>query len=88
MLRCEQRKNFIMHKKYLSDTCEYGPLNAAGIYLFKVNNRNTRTSCEICSKLKIKTPERSHWRRSGVFIVEFEHISHLVLVFLLLTLSR
>ena len=27
-------------------------------------------------------------RRSGVFIVNFEHISHLVLVFLLLTLSR
>ena len=27
-------------------------------------------------------------RRSGIFIVNFEHISHLVLVFLLLTLSR
>ena len=25
-----------------------------GIYLFKVNNRNTRTRCEICSKLTIK----------------------------------
>ena len=60
----------------------------AGIYLFKVNNRNTRTRCEICSKLTINTPERRHWRRSGVFIVNFEHISHLVLVFLLLTLSR
>ena len=30
----------------------------AGIYLLKVNNRNTRTRCEICSKLTIKTPER------------------------------
>ena len=30
----------------------------AGIYLFKVSNRNTRTRCEICSKLTIKTPER------------------------------
>ena len=39
-------------------------------------------------KLMIKTPERRHWRRSGIFIVNFEHISHLVLVFLLLTLSR
>ena len=28
-----------------------------------------------------------HWRPSGVFIVNFEHISHLVLVFLLLTLN-
>ena len=30
----------------------------AGIYLLKVNNRNTRTRCEICSMLTIKTPER------------------------------
>ena len=60
----------------------------AGNYMFKVNNRNNRTRCEICSKLTIKTPERRQWRRSGVFIVNFEHISHLVLVFLLLTLNR
>ena len=47
-------------------TSKYGP---AGIYLLKVNNRNTRTMCEI-------------W--PGVFIVNFEHISRLALVFLLL----
>ena len=29
-----------------------------------------------------------HWRRSGVFIVDFERISHFALVFLLLTWSR
>ena len=57
-------------------------------YLLKVNNRNTRTRCEICSKLTINAPERRHWRGSGVFIVNFEHISHLVLVFLLLTLNK
>ena len=56
--------------------------------MFKVNNSNTRARCEICAKLTIKTPERRHWRRSGVFIANFEHISHLVLVFLLLTLSK
>ena len=56
--------------------------------MFKVNNKNTKTRCEICSKLTIKTPERRHCRRSGVFIVNFDHISHLVRVFLLLTLSR
>ena len=57
------------------------------IYMLKVSNNNTRTRCEICSELRIKTPEH-HWRRSGVFILNFEHISHLVLVFLLLTLNR
>ena len=31
-----------------------------GIHLLKVNNRNTRTRCEICSKLTIKTPERRY----------------------------
>ena len=31
----------------------------ADVYLFKVNNRNTRKRCEICSKLRIKTPK---WR--------------------------
>ena len=66
-------------------------------YLFKVNNKNTRKKCGICSKLTIKTPERrlcgaskgfmkAFRRRSGVFIVNFEHILHLFLVFLLLTL--
>ena len=64
------------------------------IYLFKVNNRNTRhpaircskvnnklwTKCEICSKLTIKMPERRKWRQSGVFIINFEHISHLFLM--------
>ena len=34
-----------------------------GNYMFKVYNRNTRTRCEICSKLTIKTPERRYWRR-------------------------
>ena len=49
-------------------------------YIFKVNNINTRTKCEICSKLTIKIP--------AIFIVNFEHILHLALVFLLLTLNR
>ena len=36
---------------------------------------------KICSKLTLKTPERRHWRRSGVFIFNFEHISDLFLGF-------
>ena len=51
--------------------------------MFKVNYGNTRTRCEIILKLTITAPERRHWRRSGVFIVNFEHILHLALVFLL-----
>ena len=41
-------------------------------HIFKVNNRNTRARCEICSKLTLKTPERRQWCRSGVFT----HIFH------------
>ena len=59
----------------------------AGIYLLKVNNKNIRAMCEICSKLTIKIPERRKWRCSGIFIINFEHISHPVLVLLLLTLN-
>ena len=44
-------------------------------------------SVYICSKLTTKTQERGWWRLSGVFIVSFEHISQLVLVFLLLSLN-
>ena len=49
--------NEMSRKAYLSN-----------IYLFKVNNENTRKRCEICSKLIIKTPERRH-------IVDFEPAS-------------
>ena len=58
------------------------------MHVQKVNNRNTRTRCEICSMLTIKTSERRNWHRSGVFTVNSGHISHLVLILLLLTLSR
>ena len=56
--------------------------------MFKIINRNTKTRCKTCSKLTKKIPEGRQWRRSGAFIVKFEQISQLVLVFLLLTLSR
>ena len=40
----------------------------AGNFRFKVNDRNTKTRCQICTKLTIKTPDK------------FEHILYLVLV--------
>ena len=64
------------------------PLFPIRQYMFKINNRNTNARCGTCSKLPIKTPDRGQWHRSGIFIVNFEHISYLVLVFLLLTLSK
>ena len=33
---------------------------SAHIYLFKVNNKNTRKRCEVSSNLTIKTPELCH----------------------------
>ena len=38
--------------------------DSAEIHLLKVKNRITRTRCEKCSKLTIKTPERRHLMRS------------------------
>ena len=46
-------------------------LYPASNYHLKVNDR---TRCEICSKITLKTPELRQWRRSGVFIVNFEHV--------------
>ena len=62
-------------------------VNSVGIYLLKINNRNIKARCETCSKLTIKVPEWRQWCLSAIFIVNFEHISHLVLLFLLLTLN-
>ena len=73
---------------FCSKYCIFFWIFPANIYLFKVNNKNTRKMCETCSKLTIKTPERCQWRRSVVFIVKFEHISHLFLVFLLLIFKK
>ena len=38
------------------------------------------TMCEYYSRLMIKTTEQRHWRCSGTFIVNFEHIWHIFLV--------
>ena len=56
-------------------------INYLLIVLLKVfiNKRNTRKRYEICSKLKIKTQN---------VIVNFDHISNLFQVFLLLTLKK
>ena len=50
--------------------------------MLKVNNRNTRKRCEICSKLIIKTPG------VDVFIASVDEISDFFLVFILQTLHN
>ena len=50
-----------------------GKNSSTNIYLFRVNNSNTRKRREICSKLAIMSLQR----RSTVFIVNFEYISYL-----------
>ena len=61
----------------------------AGNYIFKVNNRKHKVwhMFKVNNKDTRMMPRRQ-WHRSGVLIVNFEHIWHLVLLFLLLTLSR
>ena len=60
----------------------------------KIKKRVEQTQGILCSKLAIETLEQgvkyvqSYWNRSGVFIGNFEHDPHLVLVFLLLTLGK
>ena len=43
---------------------------------------------EICLNFTITTQERRDWRRSGVSIINFEHISHPFPFFQLLTLNK
>ena len=50
------------------------------------NNINTSKRSEMCSN--VNNFNKHHWHRSGVFVVNFEHISHLFLVFLLLNLNK
>ena len=42
--------------------------------MFKVNNRNSRKRCEICSNLTTKIPERRLTPCSSVFIVNLEQV--------------
>ena len=66
-------KKFVFTGKHLCWSFFLNKLQVLG------NNRNIRKGCEIYSKLTIKTLKRHQWRRSdrsGVFIVNFEHISH------------
>ena len=74
-----------------SSNCSYLSLcrnYQTSIYLCKVSSGNTGRMCEIGSKLTIKTPQRRQWHHYGVFNVNFEPNSLIVLVFSLLILYK
>ena len=62
------------------------PHISVNICLLKVNNSSARIICKISSKLTIKTTERLQWS-FWCFTVNYGHISHIFLLFLLLNLS-
>ena len=54
---------FLFMSVHLDSAKHWNQVNSAGIYLLKVNKRNTRTRCEICSELTVVTPKRCQCRR-------------------------
>ena len=77
--------------------CSFGKKAKLLYYLsqsvkLKINNRSTRTRCEICSKLTRKTTKRCHFgghfgNNSASLIVNFKYILHFALLFRLLTMN-
>lgn len=74
----------VASQKVLLIESHFFRLYPANIWLFNVNNKNSRKKCEIRPKLAIKTLKQRHCRHFGVCIV----ISHLFLLFLLSTLNK
>ena len=54
----ELKSNKVTLQKHSKTSREMFCGYAAGFFLFKVNNGNSRALCEICSKLTITTPKR------------------------------
>ena len=85
---CRISTSIVCRIKFEFITCLWSPCptipSTLANYMFKVFYRSTRTRYKTCSKLAIKVSLLS----SGVFILNFEHISHIVLVFLLLNYEQ
>ena len=71
--------NLVITQLLMFTACKYPVV----IYLFEVNNANTIV--KYVQIQQIKALEQCQWHRSGVFIVNFEQISNIFLVFPLLT---
>ena len=64
------------------------PLTQPIITCSKLPIETLKQGVEYVQKRTMETPERRLWCHFDVFIVNFEHISHLAFMYLLLTLSR
>ena len=63
-------------------------LFAQQAFIFSKSTFETAEMCEICSKFTKRIPEQSQSCHSGVYFVNFEQNSHIVLVFPLLILNK
>ena len=68
---------FLTRHKYITSFHCWTSIQA-NKYLLKFNNRNPRKWCGKCPKLTVKYLELYHWRRSCVFIANFEYISYII----------
>ena len=73
---------------FMCSLFSFSKINPIAIYLFKITNVSTRGMCNIYSQLTTKTPKQFQWHPFRVFVFNFEHISHIVVVFPLLTLNK
>ena len=92
---CQTSINYICKKLYLryGQYFEYAYIVrdgfiSAGIYLLKVNNKNTRTRFEICSKLIIKINDTNGAILVSLLLTLNIFYTYFAPVFLLLTLTR
>ena len=76
------------YKTFITDCFNLDPQKAAGNYMPKVTKKNSLRMCEMNSKLTLKTPGWRHQQGSGVCVINDEQMSHLIFLFLLLTLRR
>ena len=67
--KLHRKRQHVSETHFVTSTTTMWANTPAGIYLLKVNNRNTRVICETCSKLPMKM-----CFYSGVFIFNFKHI--------------
>ena len=71
---------FNVHLSFFVDSI----LHQTEKYMSKVNNKQIRLICWMCSKLKVNTV----CHRSGVFVADFDHNQHVNILLLLLTLNK